>query len=100
MPASTLTGAPPTRRPSAGWPPWRRPAKLQIPYTTGILVGIGESRADRIEALEAIAESHRRWGHIQEVIVQNFLPKPGKRACSTGCRARAPTTSTPSLWPG
>ena len=50
--------------------------ELRIPYTTGILVGIGESRADRIEALEAIAESHRRWGHVQEVIVQNFLPKP------------------------
>ena len=50
--------------------------ELQIPYTTGILVGIGESRADRVEALEAIAESHRRWGHVQEVIVQNFLPKP------------------------
>ena len=51
--------------------------ELRIPYTTGILVGIGESRSDRIEALEAIAESHRRWGHVQEVIVQNFLPKPG-----------------------
>ena len=51
--------------------------ELQIPYTTGILVGIGEDRGDRIEALVAIAESHRRWGHVQEVIVQNFLPKPG-----------------------
>ncbi|MFN8051278.1 MAG: bifunctional FO biosynthesis protein CofGH [Acidimicrobiales bacterium] len=51
--------------------------ELQIPFTTGILVGIGESRADRIEALEAIAASHRRHGHVQEVIVQNFLPKPG-----------------------
>jgi len=50
---------------------------LQIPYTTGILVGIGENREDRVEALEAIAESHRRHGHVQEVIVQNFLPKPG-----------------------
>jgi FO synthase len=49
--------------------------ELQIPFTTGILVGIGESRADRIAALEAIAESHRRHGHVQEVIVQNFLPK-------------------------
>ena len=47
----------------------------QIPFTTGILVGIGESRADRIEALRAIAASHVRHGHIQEVIVQNFLPK-------------------------
>ncbi|MBL8775609.1 MAG: 5-amino-6-(D-ribitylamino)uracil--L-tyrosine 4-hydroxyphenyl transferase CofH [Acidimicrobiales bacterium] len=51
--------------------------ELAIPFTTGILVGIGESRADRIAALEAIAASHRRWGHVQEVIVQNFLPKPG-----------------------
>ncbi|MBQ89725.1 MAG: 7,8-didemethyl-8-hydroxy-5-deazariboflavin synthase, partial [Acidimicrobiaceae bacterium] len=51
--------------------------ELQIPYTTGILVGIGEHRADRIEALEAIAASHQRHGHVQEVIVQNFLPKDG-----------------------
>ncbi|MGZ4695008.1 MAG: 7,8-didemethyl-8-hydroxy-5-deazariboflavin synthase CofG, partial [Acidimicrobiales bacterium] len=51
--------------------------ELAIPFTTGILVGIGESRDDRIAALEAIAASHRRWGHVQEVIVQNFLPKPG-----------------------
>jgi FO synthase len=51
--------------------------ELAIPFTTGILVGFGESREDRIAALEAIAESHRRHGHVQEVIVQNFLPKPG-----------------------
>ncbi|HUA94770.1 MAG TPA: 7,8-didemethyl-8-hydroxy-5-deazariboflavin synthase CofG, partial [Acidimicrobiales bacterium] len=51
--------------------------ELAIPFTTGILVGIGETRQDRLAALEAIAESHRRHGHIQEVIVQNFLPKPG-----------------------
>jgi len=51
--------------------------ELAIPFTTGILVGIGESRQDRIDALGAIAESHRRHGHVQEVIVQNFLPKPG-----------------------
>ncbi len=51
--------------------------ELQVPYTTGILVGIGEDRSDRIRALEAIAATHRRHGHIQEVIVQNFLPKPG-----------------------
>ncbi|MEO8694920.1 MAG: 5-amino-6-(D-ribitylamino)uracil--L-tyrosine 4-hydroxyphenyl transferase CofH [Acidimicrobiales bacterium] len=50
---------------------------LSIPFTTGILVGIGESRLDRVEALEAIAASHRRHGHVQEVIVQNFLPKLG-----------------------
>ena len=62
--------------------------ELQIPFTTGILVGIGETRADRIEALEAIAASHARHGHVQEVIVQNFLPKAGttmhrSRPCPT-----------------
>ncbi len=51
--------------------------ELSIPFTTGILVGIGETRADRLAALEAIAEAHRRHGHVQEVIVQNFLPKAG-----------------------
>ena len=49
--------------------------ELSIPFTTGILVGIGEDRIDRVAALEAIADSHRRHGHVQEVIVQNFLPK-------------------------
>jgi 7,8-didemethyl-8-hydroxy-5-deazariboflavin synthase CofH subunit/7,8-didemethyl-8-hydroxy-5-deazariboflavin synthase CofG subunit len=51
--------------------------RLSIPFTTGILVGIGEERADRVAALEAIADSHARHGHVQEVIVQNFLPKAG-----------------------
>ncbi len=50
--------------------------RLAIPFTTGLLVGIGETRADRLRTLAAIAESHRRHGHVQEVIVQNFLPKP------------------------
>ncbi len=51
--------------------------ELAIPFTTGILVGIGETRQDRVDALEAIATSHRRYGHVQEAIVQNFLPKAG-----------------------
>lgn len=55
----------------------REAGKLQIPYTTGLLVGIGEKRKDRIESLEAIASLHREYGHIQEVIIQNFAPKPG-----------------------
>ncbi len=50
---------------------------LAIPFTTGLLVGIGENREDRLATLIAIADSHRRHGHVQEVIVQNFLPKPG-----------------------
>jgi len=49
--------------------------ELQIPFTTGILVGIGESRKDRVAALEAIATAHEKYGHVQEVIVQNFVPK-------------------------
>jgi FO synthase len=50
--------------------------KLQIPFTTGILIGIGETHAERIEALLAIRDLHERHGHIQEVIVQNFRAKP------------------------
>jgi FO synthase len=50
---------------------------LSIPFTTGLLVGIGQSRHDIIDTLTAIADAHRTHGHIQEVIVQNFLPKPG-----------------------
>jgi FO synthase len=50
---------------------------LAIPFTTGILVGIGETEADRVTALEAIAQAHRQYRHVQEVIVQNFRPKAG-----------------------
>ncbi len=55
----------------------REAGRLKIPYTTGLLVGIGEKREDRIEALQAITGLHREYGHIQEVIIQNFAPKPG-----------------------
>ena len=51
--------------------------KLSIPFTTGILIGIGETLAERVEALLAIRDLHERYGHIQEVIVQNFRRKPG-----------------------
>lgn len=50
--------------------------RLHIAFTTGILVGIGESRADRERALRLIADVQERHGHVQEVIVQNFVPKP------------------------
>jgi len=50
--------------------------ELAIPFTTGILIGIGETRDERIEALVAIRNLHARYGHIQEVIVQNFRAKP------------------------
>jgi FO synthase len=50
--------------------------KLQIPFTTGILIGIGETPRERVDALMAIRSLHERYGHIQEVIVQNFRAKP------------------------
>jgi FO synthase len=50
--------------------------RLAIPFTTGILVGIGETPAERAASLLAIRDLHRRYGHVQEVIVQNFRAKP------------------------
>jgi len=66
---------------------------LAIPFTTGVLVGIGQSRGDVIATLEAIAKSHTRYGHVQEVIVQNFLPKPG-----TSMHAAPPCPADEYLW--
>jgi len=51
----------------------------RVPFTTGLLIGIGESRAERIEALLAIRTLAERYGHVQEVIIQNFRAKPGTR---------------------
>lgn len=51
--------------------------RLRIPFTTGILIGIGESRQDRMDALCRVADLHRAFGHIQEVIIQPLDPKPG-----------------------
>lgn len=50
--------------------------KQNVPFTTGLLVGIGETLEDRVDTLLAIRELHRRYGHIQEVIIQNFRAKP------------------------
>jgi len=52
---------------------------LRIPFTTGILIGIGETPEERVDALFAIADIHARYGHIQEVIIQNFRAKPDIR---------------------
>ncbi len=57
--------------------------ELAVPFTTGILIGIGETRLERIESLLAIRDLHQRHGHVQEVIVQNFRAKPGTRMA--GC---------------
>ncbi len=52
-----------------------RAGALRIPFTTGILIGIGETHAERVESLLAIRDLHERYGHIQEVIIQNFRAK-------------------------
>src|SRR5580765_6564348 len=51
----------------------------RVPFTTGVLIGIGETRAERLAALRAIRDLAERYGHVQEVIVQNFRAKPGTR---------------------
>ncbi|HET7715387.1 MAG TPA: 7,8-didemethyl-8-hydroxy-5-deazariboflavin synthase CofG, partial [Bauldia sp.] len=57
----------------------RLAGEAQIPFTTGLLIGIGETRHERIDTLLAIKAVHERYGHIQEVIIQNFRAKPGTR---------------------
>ena len=54
----------------------RRAGRLRIPFTTGILIGLGETEDERVDALLAIRDLHDEYGHIQEVIVQNFRAKP------------------------
>jgi len=99
MMVETLRGDLPCHRGAPDKTPERRLATLEwagelsIPFTTGVLVGIGEDRADRLEALHAIAASHLRHGHVQEVIVQNFLPKPG-----TAMRDEPPCDTEEFLW--
>lgn len=53
-----------------------RAGKMQVPFTSGILIGIGETRGERIESLLALRDLHQRYQHIQEIIVQNFKAKP------------------------
>jgi FO synthase len=69
----------PDKRPAVRLEMLRLAGELSIPFTTGILIGIGETRQERIETLLAIRELHERYGHVQEVIVQNFRAKPGTK---------------------
>ncbi|MBO0768783.1 MAG: 5-amino-6-(D-ribitylamino)uracil--L-tyrosine 4-hydroxyphenyl transferase CofH [Solirubrobacterales bacterium] len=64
----------PTKHPAKRLETIRAAGELKIPFTSGILVGIGESKADRIGALEALAAVQAEYGHIQELIIQNFVP--------------------------
>ena len=64
----------PTKHPARRLETIRAAGELRIPFTSGILVGIGETADERIAALEALAEVHAEHGHLQEVILQNFVP--------------------------
>ena len=77
-PGSVHYGSP-DKRPEVRLETLRLAGELRVPFTTGILIGIGETRAERLEALFAIRDLHRQFGHIQEVIVQNFRAKPGTK---------------------
>jgi FO synthase len=64
----------PTKHPALRLETIRAAGELRIPFTSGILVGIGESREDRFATLQALADVHREYGHLQEIIIQNFVP--------------------------
>src|ERR1700753_442052 len=72
----TVNAGSPTKHPRERLATLEAAGELKIPFTSGILVGIGESPESRVESLEAIAAVHERYGHIQEVILQNFVPHP------------------------
>jgi FO synthase len=66
----------PTKHPARRLAMIEAAGELRIPFTSGILVGIGETEDERVASLEAIANLHQRHGHLQEVILQNFVPHP------------------------
>jgi len=67
----------PDKRPAVRLASIGAAGEAAIPFTSGLLIGIGETREERIDALLALRDLHRRHGHLQEIIVQNFRAKPG-----------------------
>ncbi len=72
----TVHAGSPTKHPARRLETIEMAGELKIPFTSGILVGIGETEDERVESLEALADVHSRHGHIQEIILQNFVPHP------------------------
>jgi FO synthase len=72
----TVHAGSPTKHPAARLATIEAAGELKIPFTSGILVGIGESEEERVQSLETLAASHALHGHVQEVILQNFVPHP------------------------
>jgi FO synthase len=83
----------PDKRPETRLASIRAAGEARVPLTTGILIGIGETREERIDSLLAIRDLHDEYGHIQEIIVQNFVPKPG-----TKMRSASPPGFDEMLW--
>ena len=69
----------PDKEPSARLAVMRAAGERAVPFTSGILIGIGETRRERLEALLLLRELHDAYGHLQEIIIQNFRAKPGTR---------------------
>jgi len=72
----TVHAGSPTKHPVRRLATIQAAGELKIPFTSGILVGIGETQEEQVESLEALAELHREYGHLQEIIIQNFVPHP------------------------
>jgi FO synthase len=72
----TVHAGSPTKHPARRLATIEAAGELRIPFTSGILVGIGETQVEQLESLEALAALHRRYGHLQEIIIQNFVPHP------------------------
>ena len=72
----TVHAGSPTKHPAKRLETIEAAGELKIPFTSGILVGIGETEDERVESLEALAQLQERYGHIQEIILQNFVPHP------------------------
>ncbi len=72
----TVHAGSPTKHPAKRLATIQAAGELKIPFTSGILVGIGETQDEQVESLEALADLHREYGHIQEIILQNFVPHP------------------------
>ena len=70
----TVHAGSPTKHPSRRLATIRAAGELRIPFTSGILVGIGETEEERMASLQALADVHAEYGHIQELILQNFVP--------------------------
>ncbi len=72
----TVHAGSPTKHPAQRLATIEAAGQLKIPFTSGILIGIGETQQEQVESLEALAELHGRYGHIQEIILQNFVAHP------------------------